>query len=335
MSHVDEANAEQNYGFTLIKLDASTIGAYTLVAPAVRPGRAQVSTPAAVSLAPGDVLRVAVAESREGGLFAPLLNGGTVFPAVRVDQRGFISVPYAANVPVRGLDLNAASRRVRSRLEGVALEPQVFIELASEKSASVLVSGEVRQPGRMSLLDGPPTLLDAINRAGGATRQPQHIDVVLRRGNALRRIPMSDLLNGGNVSLARGDEIVLQANPRTFNAMGAVVKPGLHDFSAATMSLLEGLSIVGGLNELAADRTGVFVFRLEKGQRSPTVFQLDLTQPDAVFLAQKFALKRDDTVFVTTAPTYQWTKVIAPIAQTLTPIAIGVTAARSASLLGQ
>lgn len=49
-----------------------------------------------VSLSSGDVLRVRISESKEGGLFAPLAGGGTLFDNVRVDHKGTILIPCPA-----------------------------------------------------------------------------------------------------------------------------------------------------------------------------------------------------------------------------------------------
>ena len=53
-----------------------------------------------VSLSSGDVLRVRISETKEGGLFAPLALGGTVFDNLRVDHRGSISLPHAGRIKV-------------------------------------------------------------------------------------------------------------------------------------------------------------------------------------------------------------------------------------------
>src|SRR4051794_21556336 len=113
-------------GFSLIPIDADNVLLYAVRA------RSDIGTvggvPAAprISLSPGDVLRVRISESREGGVFAPLALGGTIFEGVRVDHKGIISLPYAGQVSVTGLTLQGVEARIRSRLEGVAFEPQVY-----------------------------------------------------------------------------------------------------------------------------------------------------------------------------------------------------------------
>ena len=81
---------------------------------------------------------------------------------------------------------------------------------------------------------------------------------------------------------------------------------------------------MGGLNANTADPTGGSIFRNEPAEivnqvlgRSDLVgaqrmiYVLDLTQPNGLFLARDFAVRDEDTVYVTEAPFAQWSKVIA------------------------
>lgn len=106
-------------------------------------------------------------------------------------------------------------------------------------------------------------------------------------------------------------------------AMGAVTQPGLHDLPSSNPSLLDVLGVAGGLNDRAADASGVFVFRLsdteknEDGTPKAEVFRLDMKNPEAIFLARKFLVQPEDAVYVTNAAVYEWQKIISPIVQVL------------------
>jgi polysaccharide export outer membrane protein len=314
-------------GFTLIDVNADTVGPYMLARSGDSGGTVGTSSSPRVRLAPGDVIKVNIAESKEGGLFAPLATGGTPFSNVRVDHKGSISLPYAGRVPVAGLDTQTVEDRIKSRLAGVTFEPQVYVELVADHSNTVLVTGEVRAPGRFSLLDGPLTIIDAINRAGGAAHPPYQTDVVLRRGKTVKRIPMTSIQGGRNIPLQRGDEIVVEADLKVFNALGAVSKTGQMEFPKTEPSLLDGIATAGGLTNNLAHNTGVFVFRLEephawqdaKGQwqPGPVIFKFDMSLPETFFYEQAFALKSNDTIYVTNAPAVEWMRVITPIATTM------------------
>ncbi|CAH0536304.1 hypothetical protein VST7929_03315 [Vibrio stylophorae] len=60
--------------------------------------------------------------------------------------------------------------------------------------------------------------------------------------------------------------------------MGEVNEPKLLKIDRAGMSLTEALSAVGGINQLSADATGVFVIRTsnDKSERMADVYQLNM-----------------------------------------------------------
>jgi len=317
-------------GFTLLEMSASNIAPYVVHRTGDAGGTAGIPAAPAIRLAAGDVLRVRISESKEGGLFAALANGGTGFDGVRVDHKGTISLPYAGRVRVVGLDTHQVEDRIKARLAGVTFEPQVYVELMQGRASSVLVSGEVKSPGRFSMLDGPMTLIDAISKAGGATRAPHQTDVLIRRGGKVIRIPLSQVQDGANKQLQAGDEVVLEADVKVFNALGAVSKTGQVEFAKLNPTLLDALSQVGGLSNQAASNTGVFVFRLREPhawqdadgqwQEGPVIFKFNMARPEMMFIAQAFGVRPDDTIYVTNAPAVEWMRAIAPIATTIATV---------------
>ncbi|WP_231501771.1 polysaccharide biosynthesis/export family protein [Bordetella petrii] len=272
-----------------------------------------------VYLIPGDVIGIMISDSaQEGALFAPLSTGGTVFPNVRVDAGGSISLPYVGDLKVAGMTLRNVEQAIEKRLKGKAIDPQVHAELVGALSGSVLVAGAVKAPGRFSALQGPLTLLDAINQAGGPILEPHLAKVIVRTGSKAYTYSYEDLLQGKNQPVPPRSEIVVERARQRFVAMGSVKDPGLHDLPSANPSLLEALGAVGGLDESKADPTGVFVFRLsstDSQQPHAQVFSLNMRNPESIFLAQQFMMHPEDTIYVTNAAVYEWQKIITPIVQ--------------------
>jgi len=320
-------NADENaQHYTVIDLSPATIAPY-LRAPQPEYG-ANVALPdiPEIQLMPGDTLRIMVADSAvEGALFAPLTAGGTVFERVRLDNQGNISLPYIGHQNILGKTLPDVETQLRRALRGLASDPQVHVTLTSDLSGSILVAGAVKSPGRFSALQGPLTLLDAINQAGGPVLEPHLINVVVRTGQQVYHFNYDDLLSGKNQPVPPHTEIVLERARKRFVAMGAVGTPGLHDLPSNNPSLLEVLGVVGGLNESKSDASGVFVFRLndtpnengEPAQPGAEVFRLNLKDPAAMFLARQFLVQPEDAVYVTNAAVYEWQKIISPIVQVL------------------
>lgn len=323
------SNAE-NGQYQLVSLSASTIAPY--MRPPLAALKPEVSVPSMpdLKLGAGDVISVMMADSaEEGSLFAPIATGGTVFDKVRVNAKGQISLPYAGRLKVGGLSLNQAEDLILKQIAKYTTEPQVHVSLVGDLAGSVLVAGDVVKPGRFSTLEGPLTLLDAINQAGGPKLEPYLVDVVVRTGTTAERYSYQDLLNGLNRPVAPHAEIVLERARKRFVAMGAVGTPGLHDFPSQKPSLLEVLGSVGGLSEQKADARGVFVFRLPEdiaydqsqnlvlSEAKPLVFHIDMRDPTSMFLARQFLIHPEDAVYVTNAPVYEFQKLISPIIQVL------------------
>lgn len=319
-------NEGETQAYKLVDLSAETIAPY-MRAREVAP-TASIALPEVpeIRLVPGDVLRIVISDSAlEGAVFAPLATGGTVFDSVRVDSKGTISLPYVGRQQIAGLGLEGVETLIRKRLKGVAADPQVQVGLTGDLSGSVLVTGAVKSPGRFSALQGPLTLLDAVNRAGGPLLEPHLIRVVVRTGEESYEFNYQDLLSGKNQLVPPGAEVVLERARKRFVAMGAVGEPGLHDLPSNNPSLLEVLGSIKGLSEMKADAAGVFVFRLTDNRDPDTdeikstaeVFRLNLKEPAAMFLARQFLVQPEDAIYVTNAAIYEWQKIIAPIVQVL------------------
>lgn len=321
-------------GFSFVEMTAPRVVNYRVTVTADSGGTATVPAAPPVSLSSGDMLRVRISEAKEGGIFAPLAIGGSVFDNVRVDHRGAISLPYVGRVKVVGLDEERVEARVRDQLKGVAFDPQVQVEIIADRGSSVLVSGEVKSPGRFSLIESPLTLVDAIARAGGSIKPPHLVDVVVRRGKTVRRTPLEIVLNGNNQQLRAGDEVTITSNTKVFNALGAVKNTGQIEFPKSNPSLMDALAQAGGLDDSRSSATGVFVFRLRepkawldetnKWHEGAVIFQFDMSKPETMFIAQTFAIRKDDTVFVTNAPAVEWIRTLQPIAMTIATVSTTV-----------
>lgn len=317
------AGQDPNLPYKLIDLSPENVNQYARQAPL--PASTRVSGTAAnttVRLIAGDVIKVMISDSAEGGVFAPLAQGGTVFNNVRISSRGIITLPYVGEVKVSGFTLPQVDSAIRKRLVGaVATDPQVHSELVSDLSGSVLVAGAVKAPGRFSSLQGALTILDVINMAGGPVLEPHLINVIVRDGKHVYTINYDEVLAGNNRQLSPRSEVILERARQRFVAMGAVREPGLKDLPSRTPNLLEVLGSVGGLEEQKADPQGVFVFRINQnplpGEPEAEVFRLDMRKPESIFLARAFQVFPEDAVYVTNAPVYEWQKIISPIVQTL------------------
>lgn len=311
-----------NAPYELVEINANTIAPF--MRPAAKAAKATVTSPLAqsVRLMGGDMINVLITDNApEGsGLFAPLSTGGTQMK-VRVDAQGMISLPYVGHQFVAGMTLIQVEDMIRQKLKGVTTDVQAHVDLVGDLSGSVLVAGAVKAPGRFSTLQGPLTLLDAINQAGGPVMEPHLVNVTVRNGSQVETFNYEEVLDGNNATLKPNSEVILERARKRFVAMGAVGDPGLHDLPAQNTSLLDALGSVGGLKEANANPSGVFVFRMTETKSTqaekPLVMRIDMRDPAAIFYARQVMMQPDDTIYVTNAAVHEWQKIIAPIVQTL------------------
>lgn len=127
-------------------------------------------------VAPGDMLVVTIYNYRP--------EGGDFVSSVRVDDRGFLSLPMIEPVAVAGKTLSDVRRLLVHRLRGqeVLREPLVSVFLKEYEGHRVVVLGAVAAPGTYSLKRGENTLIDVLSMAGGLTGQAGNY-ILFRPGN--------------------------------------------------------------------------------------------------------------------------------------------------------
>jgi polysaccharide export outer membrane protein len=322
--------------FDVIDLTPTTVVAYRQPESPDRPSSAASNLSAAVhiSIAPGDSLRVRIYERYGGNIFPTISGLAADLGVQRVAEDGTIKVPVVGVVQVAGLGLNQVEDRIIQQLGNKVQEPEVIVDFDSPRTQTVMVSGDVKKPGRWSILDDIRTVVDAINAAGGPSGggstlavPANQLEVVVRRqGQVILRAQLSDLLAGADIPVQKGDEIVVRSNPRVYTVLGAVMKSGNVEMTKANLSLLEALGNVGGLQDQRANKTGVYVFRMGDLINNPTararVFRLDLYQPVSIFIAQQFGVQARDVVYVTNAPLYEYDKILSSIYKTFSIIGV-------------
>lgn len=304
--------------YDLVDINANTIAPF--MRPAAKPAQAKITSPLAqsVRLMGGDVINVLITDNAPEGssLFAPLSRGGTQLK-VRIDEKGMISLPYVGHQFVANMTLTQVEDMIRQKLKGITTDVQAHVELIGDLSGSVLVAGAVKAPGRFSTLQGPLTLLDAVNQAGGPVMEPHLVNVTVRNGSQVSSLNYEDILAGNNFVLKPNSEVILERARQRFVSMGAVGEPGLHDLPSQNTSLLDALGSIGGLKEGNANPQGVFVFRAGPVGSKPIVLKINMRDPASIFYARQIAIKPDDTIYVTNAAVYEWQKIISPIVQTM------------------
>jgi len=252
-------------------------------------------------LGPGDRLRMSV--FKVDGYAAD----------VEVLSDGSISLPRLNSVSVAGLTLDEAQRRITHLYSRYLRRPLVYLDLLAPRPVRVTIVGEVQKPGYYSISQdsrqstlgtvgaaqttvvssGWPTLVDAIQRAGGITGMADLSHVSLSRtsgGPSTQRVfyrfdflsslmggvasPNPLIMDGDTIDVARSDRVIpsdvlIKAGKSNFSAdaiavtvVGEVNAPGLKQVRSNS-SLTDAVMAAGDINQLRADANFIRLLRLQ------------------------------------------------------------------------
>lgn len=301
----------------------------------------------------GDVLLVRIWEADPAGLFASagLVDRGEI-PAVQVDAAGLISIPYAGDIQAAGRTPRQVSDAIVERLRDKTVEPQAHVTRVENIANVVTLTGDVSRPGVLPLTMRGDTLLDTIAAAGGTPAPSYETLVSLTRNGRTATAYLEHVLQSpqDNIYLQSRDEIHLERRPKTFTAFGAVSQKGMHEFGAANLSVLEAVGRVSGLVDERSDPRGIFIMRFEPaatayrlvGQENPgdprqivpTIYRLDLEDPNQYFFAQVIGLRDKDVIYVANATSVEINKVLAMFRSAIGTASLATSFGRTAVTIG-
>ncbi|WP_423193214.1 polysaccharide biosynthesis/export family protein [Cupriavidus sp. H18C2] len=249
---------------------------------------------------------------------------GQAMPTVTVAADGTIPVPYAGRIRAAGRTPRELEDAIRAALRSKSQDPQVVVSVRDNLANSVMVMGEVRKPGRVPLTPGGERVLDMVALAGGAAYPMTDVAARLTRGQTTLELPLADLSpeSDANLPLRPQDRLMIERRPRSFSVMGAAGKVSQVPFDAPRVNLAEAVAKVGGPGDLQADPRAIFVFRYQP-DTAPVIYRLDLMNPSSYFLAQRFAMRDKDVVYIANAESNGLTKFVSILNLLFSPVYTG------------
>lgn len=294
------------------------------------------------TISAGDVVDVSIWEAPPALLFGTAsdisgLSGSkeVKLPEQMVDNKGQITIPFVGKISVSGKTPEQVQVMIVKGLTKKANNPSAVVRIAKNNSADVTIVGEVTNSTRMPLTGKTERILDALAAAGGTKHPSSRISVQLNRRGQSVEMPFDAIIKDPrqNVILQKGDVVSVNYQTKSFTVLGATAKNTEIDFEAGGISLMQALARSGGLDDNRADARGVFIFRQESAniltpeQRAalpmqlqyasevPVIYRLNLKEPINYIVAQNFAIKDKDLIYVSNAPGVEFRKFISLVAQ--------------------
>jgi polysaccharide biosynthesis/export protein len=271
----------------LIALLAAAPAAALAQQPAAGSAQPDAASPAPLDyvIGPQDQLSITVFEE-------PALTG-----KYRVENDGFFTFPLLERVRAAGKTLGGLQAELTSMLaNGFLKNPQVRVEIDQYKSQQVVVTGEVRTPGPITISGTTMTLLTALALAGSPTANASNEVIVVHPAHPGQTEGETIRVNRRDLELGRaGMDIVLRdgdiinvPKAQTFFVDGFVRNPGSYVLDPG-MTVQQAIALAGGLAERGSNRR-LSARRLLSGKLVEVEVRLeDKVQPgDTIYVRSRF-----------------------------------------------
>lgn len=223
-----------------------------------------------------------------------------------VETDGTFTYPLIGRVTVGGLTLRQVEAELKNRLvsEGYFRNPQITVSVDTYKSQKVFVVGEVRTPGPYPL-SGDMSLVEVLARAGSTLPTASGEAVIVHAADGASgptlptqddareviRVDLRDLQNGSfsqNTVLRDGDTIFVPRAESVY-VFGQVKNPGAYALQQRDTSVLQALSLAGGVTDRGST-SRIQIIRIVNGEKREIKAKLsDSVQPgDTVIVRERF-----------------------------------------------
>jgi len=224
-----------------------------------------------------------------------------------VEADGSFTFPLIGRIMAAGLTLRDLEGELRKRLaDGYFKNPQVSVAVEQYRSQQIFVIGEVRSPGAYPLT-GDMTLIEALARAGSTTVDAGGEAVIVKApagspatapllpnqqdSSEVIRVNIRDLQGGQlsqNVALNDGDTIFVP-RAETIYVFGQVKNPGAYALKARDTTVLQALSLAGGVTDRGSTNR-IKIVRLVEGKKVELKAKLgDPVKPgDTIIVQERF-----------------------------------------------
>lgn len=225
-----------------------------------------------------------------------------------VETDGTFTYPLIGRVKAGGLTLRQVEAQLKKQLtdDGYFRNPQITVAVETYKSQKIFVVGDVRNPGAYPL-SGDMNLVEAIARAGSTLPTASGEAIIVHSGSAqnisgptlptqgeaanIVHVDLRDLQNGvfsQNAALRDGDTIFVPRAESVY-VFGQVKNPGAYALQQKNTSVLQALSLAGGVTDRGSTNRIRIVRIVNSEKKEFSVKLADIVFPgDTIIVAERF-----------------------------------------------
>jgi protein involved in polysaccharide export with SLBB domain len=204
----------------------------------------------------GDVLRI------------QLLGQQDSIDSYRLERDGSINLPDIGKINISGLSLGEASKLIKSKVNQAYIGTDSFISLENIRDVSVLLAGDVFNPG-VYTLNGSSNMLHALNVAGGISVFGSYRSIkLIRNEKVIETLDIYDILISGKFSsinrLRSGDVIFVDPRANVVTLEGAFKRQDKYELLPEEY-LSDAIRYANGLT-IDTDLNNTFLYRVLDGE---------------------------------------------------------------------
>jgi protein involved in polysaccharide export with SLBB domain len=204
----------------------------------------------------GDMLRI------------QLLGQKDSIDSYQLQRDGSINLPDIGKINLAGLSLGEASKLIKFKVNQAYIGTDSFISLENIRDVSVLLAGDVYNPG-VYTLNGSSNMLHALNVAGGIGAYGSYRSIKLVRDDkVIETLDIYDILiNGKSTSknrLRSGDIIFVDPRANVVTLEGAFKRPNKYEL-LDNEKLDQAIRYANGIS-IDTDLSNTFLYRILDGE---------------------------------------------------------------------
>lgn len=277
------------------------------------------NTPVQYTLQPNDVLSIQMWAYPEIAPPITINNEvGAKSAGYQIDATGHIELPLIGRYKASGKTVAQISKELRQLFARYLTQPDPIVRVLSYESQRYSVQGNVNRSGEFYFDNQPVSVYTALGLAGGVSQTGDQSTITLIRNGVSYQLNPLDLEKAGHslhkLLLKPNDTLYVGAkeNQKVY-VMGESGKNQALALREQGMTLSDTLGESLGVNPITSSAKRIYILRTDANTQQTNIYVMDLATLGNFGLANQFAMKRNDIVYVDATGVTRWQRIISQL----------------------